>query len=193
MLVETFEVLETDCEGNVEQDAEAIALIEKLGLDGQKSLIHGAGDKAERCPYRKMSVQEQFIYERICPQKTKLSEYSDGPIPLRVLQVAAHARELFQECYVWSATSVDMNDPVLVGRKGSEYSPELFILARWGEVLEPLDVLAKKACEIFRGWYAAEINKAIGTLKSGIEQVAVMADSEITSRTRWHVYGSNGF
>lgn len=83
MLVETFE-LEEVAEQPPELEAEAVALIEKLGLDGQQT----------RIPYRKMTEEETFVYGILCPMRTPLKKYKEGPIPLRVLQVAAHATDV---------------------------------------------------------------------------------------------------
>ncbi len=96
MLVETFEAIETDAGGEVECDAEAIALIEELGLEGQRKLINKTGDAPARNPYRKMSIQERFAFRALMPKHVALDKYSDGPIPLRVLQVAAHAKGMFK-------------------------------------------------------------------------------------------------
>src|SRR5690606_31479142 len=97
MQVETYEVNETLSDGTVEQmsDPESLALIEQLGLRGQETLLgkREAGDDVAvvRCPYRRMSAEEQNVFAVVCPQVTSLEEYASGPIPLRVLQVAAHA------------------------------------------------------------------------------------------------------
>ena len=74
MLVETFEVTEVSCDGVVEFEQEQIALIEKMGLEGQQGLIK-TGEEGEKnlLPYRKMTAEEKIVYETICPTKCKLS------------------------------------------------------------------------------------------------------------------------
>lgn len=162
MLVETFEVLErcvgTDGRVTEEQDAEALALIESLGLDGQMRLNKPAeqdeATPSRRFPYRKMTAIESAVYTAICPSKSKLKEYDDGAIPLRVLQVAAHAKGMFKELYVWSAASPIVKDPVLVGAQAdpaASWRETNFILARWGAELLPFDELLAKAATIVRG------------------------------------------
>ena len=151
MLVETFEVTEVDCTGVPEVEAEALEIIEKLGLEGQKKLVTKDESGVEsRCPYRKMTAEEKFIYQTLCPTESTLHDFADSPIPVRVLQVAAHAVDLFDDVLVWSAENADVKDPVLVGRNGSYGNHEFFMLARWGEVLEPLSNLKIAATEVAR-------------------------------------------
>lgn len=151
--VQTYECEETVAE-HVECESAAVELIEQLGLAGQRDLLArhaGAdGDTTKRCPYRKMEADEQFIYRQLCPQRGTLEKYSAGPIPLRVLQVAAHAKSLnfFETLEVWARESAAVDDPVLVGihkPAGASWGRELFILARWGEALDELPAMMKSA------------------------------------------------
>lgn len=169
MLVETFEVTEVDADGNVECDAEALELIEQLGLAGQQKLLTKSDDgKDTRCPYRKMTLEERLVYTTICPKDSELRSFSDSAIPVRVLQVAAHAVGLFEEIRVWSARTADIKDPVLVGKnKGSDgYTYEFFMLARWGEVLEPFDKLLALALDIARKSRKACLAKVIAECRA---------------------------
>lgn len=184
MQVETYEVTEVDSVGTVECDQEAVALIEQLGLDGQKKLLKKGDDgTTTRCPYRKMTADEKFIYEKLMPRKTKLYDYSDGPIPVRVLQVAAHAVDLFEFVYVWHPENGDEKDPVLVGVNGEEFSTqrEFFILARWGEELAPLSELAKKAAAKYRETLKANCAKAIAEIKTLVESLDGTPDGALVS------------
>lgn len=152
MQVETFECQETASEP-IEACEEAMGLIAQLELDGQKSLVSGGdGKPASRCPYREMKADERFVYGVLCPESTPLKRYALSPIPLRVLQIAAHANslELFEELRVWHAKGAAIPDPVLVGvAPGVQYTWErrTFILARWGDVLESWPTLLKQAAE----------------------------------------------
>ncbi len=96
MQVETYEVTEQYGIDKTECEAEAIALIESLGLTGQQNRLAETenGDKIA-VPYRKMTQEESFVYRRICPKRTKLENYESGWIPLRVLQIAVHAKLMF--------------------------------------------------------------------------------------------------
>jgi hypothetical protein len=88
MKVETYEVEEVKGElETMAADSEAIELCQKLNLQGQLSRTNIG--TATRNPYRLMSCEEMFVYSLLCPKKVELRQYKDGPIPLRVLQVAA--------------------------------------------------------------------------------------------------------
>lgn len=150
MNVETFEIEEVKDEaGIMASDSEAQELIIKLGLEGQKTLLNT--ETVTRLPYRQMTVDEMFTYSILCPRKSKLKEFSSEIIPVRVLQVAAHALEcgFFTEIWVWSAEMASVKDPVLVGitkDKNTQWGGELhYLLARWGKELEPLEILFEKA------------------------------------------------
>lgn len=185
MLVETYEVPEVDVEGQVECDAEAIALIESLGLEGQQKLLrkNEEDDSATtRCPYRKMTKEEAFAYKQLCPEVTSLHKYADGPIPLRVLQVAAHGKEFFQKLEVWHPKNADEKDPILVGINSSGNTTERFILARWGEVLEPLSDCLAEAVLKFRATYKAAIVRAKNELDVGLASIDEMPVEQLIDR-----------
>lgn len=180
MLVETYEVTELDSENNPECEAEAVALIEQLGLTGQQKLLTRSNGETVRAPYRRMTLDEAFVYGKVLPQKTKLDAYSDAPIPVRVLQVAAHAKELYESLYVWHPQNADEKDPLLVGINGPYYSPrETFILARWGEELLSFAELAKKAGKILRAEIKAACGKGITELRAVSESLEELTDEEL--------------
>jgi hypothetical protein len=180
MLVETFEVTETGADGKPECDKEALAIIEKLGLKGQQTLI-APNQEGARCPYRKMTAEEFFVYSILCPQKTELTNYSDESIPLRVLQVAAHAvtLEKFTTLEVWHPENADIKDPVLVGIVGKYSDREHFILARWGATLDSLETLKALACKVKKDIILAGINTAIEAAKAELSAVSAMSDYAI--------------
>ncbi len=142
MLVETFEVTELNIEEKVksEEFEQTKELVSQLGLVGQEQFLNN--EVKEVFPYRKMLKQEDLVYKALCPQRTELANYADSIIPLRVLQIAAHAQQLgLKKLMVWHSESSDTKDPMLIGEmKGSN-----FILARWGEVLLPFEELLLKA------------------------------------------------
>lgn len=181
MEVETYEAIETMGDGSVECDPEALALIESLDLEGQKKLVTKTDDgETVRSPYRKMTAAEKIVYEAILPRKVALSKYEDGPIPLRVLQVAAHARPLFDHIVIRCPANADDPDPLLLGVNGPDYSPrEIFLLARWGEVLEPFEKLVAKACDMLRGRRKASLQKVMVECEAAINQCDKMPDSVV--------------
>lgn len=143
MNVETYEVNEIrqDC---VDDKTELLAISEKLGLFGQQSLL--CDQQPTTFPYRKISVEETRVYETLLTSKCKLNEYAESVIPLRILQVAAHASEYPQCAYLQVWFNPSMKDPLLIGRK-EQYGGDAYILARWGEILEAFPILKKKAIE----------------------------------------------
>lgn len=158
MLVETYEVEEVKTEiGNLAADSEAAELINKLGLEGQSSLLNK--ETVTRFPYRKMTKEEGFVYSVLCPKKTELAKYSEASIPLRVLQVAAHAKDtaFLDEMVVLYPENADIKDPVLVGYKKVGYETHQYILARWGTELEPLSKLLPIALEKRKGQLRAKL------------------------------------
>lgn len=148
MEVETFEVTEVGIEGKIDNFEECKELVDKLNLKGQKDFLNI--DKKEVIPYRKMTAQEQIVYGALCQERTKLPKYGEGPIPLRVLQVASHVKELdfCDKIMVWHKANADVKDPILVGLKGNQYSGEQFMLARWGEALKPFKTLMEDAKKV---------------------------------------------
>ena len=130
-----------------------------------------------------MTQIEERVYRILCPQSQKLDEYDAGPIPLRVLQVAAHAQGLFKELRVWSANSPLIKDPVLVGMK--KISKEdwrgdsAFILARWGDVLAPFEELSVRAADSTRERYKAVAGKILRQAQNFLGSIDSVPDSAI--------------
>jgi len=162
MKVETYEVEEINGSeaSTMAADSEAIELIEKMGLAGQRKLTNP--ETATRIPYRKMSALEQIVFGLHCPINTRLEEYSSGPIPLRVLQVAAHCKEheLYPRLEIWHPEDAKL-DPVLVGRtKDNTWeNADLFLLARWGEAWKDFAVLVVEAKAIWLAQQKAKFAK----------------------------------
>jgi hypothetical protein len=156
MQVETFEAigLEVDAQGGVTSelnDPEAMALVESLGLEGQKrfTVVTPAGEEetVARMPYRRLTAEERAVYGACFPAHSKVAAYTQAPLPLRVLQVVAHAVTMFDALEVWHPAEV-ADDPVLIGvkfRDGKDYLRDEYLLARWGEVLVPFEELRAKA------------------------------------------------
>lgn len=161
MKIETYECeeLKNSEATTMAADAEAIELIEKLGLEGQRKLANP--ETLTRQPYREMTALEAYVWRAVCPQTTPLQKYNLSPIPLRVLQVAAYARELgiYETLEVWHPHKV-IDDPLLVGvPNGETYSRKRHLIARWGETLVPFEELVVKARKIFEVQFVAELDK----------------------------------
>lgn len=178
MKVETYECDETATE-HVECADEAIKLIEELGLTGQKSLLHP--QKKTRSPYRQMTKDEFFVFKQICPEETDVTRFNEEPMPLRVLQVASHAKStgMFDRLVVWHRESAAVKDPVLVGEKDVQSSPangytskEFYILARWGDALDEWPAVIKTAMAIWREKNTAKLEEVIAQAKADLSAVA---------------------
>lgn len=187
MQVETFECSETAAEP-IEASEEAIGLIESLELEGQKSLVcpnEETGNDA-RLPYREMTTEEQFVYKMLCPKEFKLAEYQASPIPLRVLQVASHAKALgfFDEMQVWDKENVLDLDPVLVGVKykdGNSWSKIYYILARWGEELETFSVLMQRMIKRKREQICSQLDAIKSQVDAEKSAILGLDDSKLLS------------
>lgn len=174
---------------------EAIALIKELGLEGQSDLISRATDDglATRSPYREITKEEDFVYRTLLPARTLASSYKAEPIPLRVLQIMAHASALgiFHKFEIWHREGVATKDPVLVGYiKESDRSwadGTCYILARWGEVLEAFPVLLKKANEIAREVRLGKLKRIELQVRADIE--ATKSCSSFVGRTDPNAWG----
>jgi len=188
MLVETYETPEVDEHGTPECEAEAVELIEQLGLEGQLSLIKpDENGGVQRVPYPKMTKEQRTVLEAIFPKKTRLEDYKDQSIPLRVLQVAAHAKDLFEKLYVWHPENADEKDPYLIATNGRE----TYILARWGEELKPFNEMAEKAAAVLKGKRLEVLNKIKSLVMGDIEAtetaepIAILGMDHSPSYSKW--------
>jgi len=185
--VETYEVTElvaTDAGVEPESDAEALELIERLGLEGQQSYRADSTDgTVTRIPYRKMTLTERRVFEVLLPQHVELAKYDAGPIPLRVLQVAAHAVEIWdgEHVKVWHPTETRYDDPILVAT--GEKADDLFLLARWGEVLAPFDAMLVQAREALLIQWRQKIAKKEAEVRTARERIEEEADSWLGGHT----------
>jgi len=176
LAVETFEVLELTSSGDITQTEETLRLISDLKLKGQQSLVNK--DSKSIFPYRKITQQERNIYLTLCARSVKLEEYDDEVIPVRVLQVIAHAKDLFKELRIWCPENGDKCDPILVGTKVNPertYIDETFLLARWGNELLSLEELIPKVTEKVK----AKLQTKLAASKSKMENDQLCVDSAI--------------
>lgn len=177
MQIETYECeeLKNSDATTMAVDAEAIELIEKLGLEGQKKLTNP--ETLTRYPYRDMTVMEKFVWQSVCPEVTYVESYKLSPMPLRILQVIAYARDLgiYEKLEVWHPNSIK-DDPCLVGvPKGEKYGQRRQLLARWGEHLMTFEQAKEKAKVV----YSANLVDKLRTIKSQVDLLLTNPDSKI--------------
>lgn len=185
MLVETYEVPEV-AEQPVEVNTECSSLVEELELRGQEKFYNPEEpESADLFCYRKMTAQEKIVIEAICPKRTNIEKYADGPIPLRVLQVVAHVKELRKMemldekgfIVVYHPQNADDPDPYLIYREGLEYSPRSFyLLARWGDELDNWNILKDKAKKII----TAKLEKKFAEMKAEMESGMASIKQSVT-------------
>jgi hypothetical protein len=189
MQVETYECSETAAEP-IEACEEAVQI--DLGLDGQKSLVKPGEDaQPARCPYRAMTKEEEFVFGVLCPTQTNLKRYEAGPIPLRVLQVAAHAisLDIYKDLQVWHVGERPDPDPVLVGIVADpQYTYSIkarHLLARWSDELESWPVLVKRAVERKRQQVADAFAVVARQLQRQATDAEMSAEELIDKGAEW--------
>lgn len=192
MQIETYEIEEITGEaGQMAADAESIELAERLGLEGQKTLTKP--ETLTRIPYPKITALQRLVFTTLFPTKTTVESYSEGIIPLRVLQVVAYCREnhLYSRLEVWHPEPGKV-DPVLIGtNRASEYhSGDDFLLARWGDSLQPFEKLIELAKVKWLAGKRLQITKAIQEAKSDLERLAEQADDTFATGHDRHCYYS---
>lgn len=176
MQIETYECQEVT--ETLEQSEEAKALVESLGLSEQRKFYTPSEQPV--FPYRKMTAQEKIVYHTILASYAELSKFGESAVPLRVLQVAAHAAQCFQDkqhkLIVYHSPNADVKDPLLTLRVGSDYTYEEYILARWGEVLDNFNTLKEHAKKIWIATKRQETAEGMSKLKSFDESLEKQAD-----------------
>lgn len=175
MEVETYEAIEPEnAEHAPEMEAEAVELIEELGLEGQRKRITGEGEDAQRNPFKRMTVREVHTYEALMGEKTPVMEFDEETIPVRVLHTVKRAWNHFEVIEVWHQT-YEVKDPIVVGKdeEGDE-----FLIARWGEALGDFEELYHRAVERLANDYRTKCESTIADCQS------FMANAETKARRK---------
>lgn len=195
MKVETYEIEDAMTEASaMAHDSEALELIEKLGLEGQKKSANT--DTATRVPYRAMEEREMQIYKALCDESCALEKYSADAIPLRVLQAAAYAKEcgMFHALQVWYPSEAKIDDPILVGvirkplypddpRYASLTSDKFHMIARWGKELLPLEQLEAIAMNLMRKRRVSQLKKVLVEAQTALTTAQETEDIGELSKT----------
>jgi hypothetical protein len=151
--VEIYDEREIDSETlTKEPDAEALALIDELGLTAQKS-----EDGARIC-YPTPTADQAFVMAMLFPKATRLEGYDAGGIPLRVLkEIRSYRMENPSHILVVRhAPPSEIKDPVLLAYTGTENHDyyvtlrdpvwaKFRMVARWGDALDSWESLVAKA------------------------------------------------
>lgn len=176
MQVEIYDERELDTSTlATEPDAEALAIIDELGLTNQKT---GSG---ARLNYPKPTEDQSFVMSVLFSEKTKLEAYDAGGIPLRVLKEIRNyrAENPTHRLYVLHAPPAQVKDPVLIACDGQhewQDGPRMCrLIARWGDGLESWDKLMGKATKRFTASYdgacagiIAQLEVIRASIKAGV-------------------------
>ena len=176
MKIETYEVEEITGElGVMAADSEAMELINKMGLHGQIAAANP--ETATRFPYALMSDLQHVVFKTVFPNRTNIEEYADGLIPLRVLQVAAHVKELgVGKLVVWHTQSAK-EDPLLVAKVTMNGGERFYLLARWGDALLEFDALVEKAKAIWKSKAAAKLKSEASKYTAALNDIEDIASA----------------
>ena len=159
---------------SAEFNEEALALLQQLGAEKQDIFYKQDGTT---CPYRKMSPYEHAVYKLVLPVRDPIAKFKACPIPLRVLQIGAHAKQFLDgELVIWHQGE-GKDDPLLTLREGAEYSGSYYLLARWAESLEEFSVLAQQALEINRDKIKSELLTHKAQLQAWIDNCDAMVSA----------------
>ena len=126
---------------------EWLKTVEDLGLEGQKEL---AKPGKSPIPFLAMNRAMERVYATLCPNKTKVHQYRNSTIPLRVLSLIALSEREKYFCKVEIWDDKEKPDPVAVGYLNDNYDSPTFLIARWGDELRDFPSLKNEAITRFR-------------------------------------------
>jgi len=186
MQIETFEIQTASSEASgLAIEGASLELIEKLGLEGQKSFTQVIGGETSVVvnPFRALEEREMLVYSTLCPQKSDIKSYKVDSIPLRILEIADKAMStgLYHKLEVWYPKEARIDDPVLVGiiqekvfynssAPSAFYTNDkLHLLARWGKVLPSFEQCEAMALDMLKKSTLSHLNKVIAKAKMSLE------------------------
>jgi hypothetical protein len=181
-MVQTFIVEETK---ELIYDADKIeewkSKCEELGLSEQLSL---AQPEKSPIPFVSMNTVMNRVYTTLCPEKVDYKRYRKTAIPLEVLSLIALAEKekYFTEIQIWYDDRTP--DPLAVGiLKKQEWSHDLFLIARWGDVMRPFDELKEKAIQVYKNTSIIQLKRSVADANEKIanidNNVALYFDAQI--------------
>lgn len=165
------------------------AKCEELGLTEQLAL---STPGKSPIPFESMNTVSNRVYTTLCPAKVKYKTYRKTAIPLEVLSLIALAEKehYFEEIEIWYDDKTP--DPLAVGiLKAQTWDREMFLIARWGDVLRPFEELKEKAMQIYKNTSLLNLRKNLAETNEKIanidNNVALYFDAQVES---YHVTGS---
>ena len=109
----------------------------------------------QKLEFQLFTKEQAGVYGAICPHKEsiepeKIIEY---PFPDRVKEIVnlIQIDQRFYKYEIWHADQYEIKDPILLGRVADPKNPsynwydKFYLIARWGDELQPFTDLKKKA------------------------------------------------
>ena len=168
MQVQTY-LINTNEEVQEAEDQERQELIQKLEIIDEESSVSA--------PFKEMSQGEYRCYVQVLPFSTKWKEYR-GFIPTPALRLIEQFRDQFTEIYILSD---NQNDPILYGK----IKESMFLMAKWGNMIEPFESVKTRAKEIWKLKYKAECLEKIEVIKSKISEEGIANQWERHFKGEW--------
>lgn len=185
MAVQEFMLDEVkDIVNDTEKAVEWNALVDKLGLEGQRKLC--SADPTNPIPFPLMNREMLKVYETLCETKALLKDYSKTTIPTRVLEIAGLCviKEYFGKIEVWYDEHDP--DPVLVGCDGEDK----YLLARWGAELEEYAILRQEAVNRLTKKAKNVLTMKLHEIQNGLPTVDAAVEAFISGTTSYlHIGG----
>jgi hypothetical protein len=174
--IEIFDQREVDGGLNIECDAEALQIIEELGLRGQTN------SNKTRVRYPSPNAEQIIVLEGLFPAATKVEEYAADCIPIRVLKEirSYKAENPNHVLIIRHAAPAIMKDPVLLAyanesnrnydwyardRCANGQWQDFRIIARWGDALDDWATLAKRATKALTEEYCKTLQQIVAQIE----------------------------
>jgi len=153
-------------------------LINGMELNGQKKLL-SEKDNIPPIPFLYLNEGMYRILTTLLPTKTKYNEYSNSPIPLKVLSILKMAVDANYFTKILVFHSDEKSDPALVGVTqekinyswGSNIEEKFYLIAKWGDALKSWEVMEHEAIEILKKKCISEYNNIQNKINSSINSI----------------------
>jgi hypothetical protein len=134
--------------------------VEELGLEGQKKLQSGEG--ISPIPFKRMTKEEQHVYQTLFRTHEPLHSYSGSTIPLQILSLIALAEKegYYNSIVIWHDEEVV--DPLVIGiwqDPEQSWIENYYLIGRFGEELSPFSELKALARERWIAFRRAKLEK----------------------------------
>ena len=146
-----------------------------IGLGLQKQLKKVGKIEKVPIPYMKLDHRMSRVFRMLCPQRESYTAYEAGTLPLDVVQEIQRCKEneWFPMIEIWYDDKSP--DPFLIGYDGKKGEANKFLIARWGDELQPFEQLVIKAINCYKTAYTRALTLLIMDCEARKQDI----DSEI--------------